>query len=114
MDPARWNIRTRQGSTFTLPFTIDDDDVLWDLTGYTARMQIRPYVESPRILLSLTDTDGIALGGTAGSVSVTFSAAVLAGIVPGTHVYDLELVPPSGVVYPILEGKFIVKPEVTQ
>jgi hypothetical protein len=113
MEPVRWNIRARQGSTKTLAFTIDDDGVLWNLTGYTARMQIRPYVGSSKVLLSLTNTSGITLGGVAGSVSIYFAATTLAGIVPGTHRYDLELVAPNGIVYPILEGKFALSPEVT-
>lgn len=113
MNPGRYNIIARQGATFTLTFTIATDGTLWDLTGYTARMQVRPFTESSTVLLSLTNGSGITLGGAAGSVAVAISATTLAGLPAGTHVYDLELVEGANV-YPVLSGKFAVRAEVTR
>lgn len=114
MEPARWNIRVRQGTSYSLPFTVDDDGVLWNLTGWTARMQVRPFTESTKTILSLTDTAGITLGGVAGSVTVALTNVQTSALPVGTHKYDLELVSPGGLVYPLLEGKFRVDPEVTR
>ena len=62
--PAALNFRIRQGSTFGTTLTYrDSDSNAVDLTGYTARMQIREELSSPSTLLSLTDVDGLTLGG---------------------------------------------------
>lgn len=113
MDAARWNISTRQGATYSLQFTIATDDVLWNLTGYTARMQVRPFTASETVLLSLTDGNGITLGGASGSVTISISATTMSSLPSGTHTYDLELAQGTNV-YPVLEGKFVVKPETTR
>jgi len=114
VETGSYNIVARQGSTFNLNFTIDTDGDEWNLTTYTARMQVRKATTSSTAILSLTSSSGITLGGTAGTVAVTASAATMAALPAGTWVYDLELVSGSGIVYAILEGKFIVKPEVTR
>lgn len=110
-----YNIVAEQGATFNLNFTISTSGTVWDLTSYTARMQVRTNVESSSTLLSLTSAAGnIVLGGAAGTVAVTVSASTMAGIIAGSHVYDLEVVSSGGVVTRILEGKFRVKAEVTR
>lgn len=113
MDAGRYNIVCKQGSTFELPFTIDDDGTAWNIVGWTARMQVRPFIESSTVLLSLTNTAGITLAA-GGSVNISISGAQLSAIPAGTHVYDLELVDLSGKPWSVLEGKFVVKPETTR
>ena len=114
MKAANWKFEGKQGSTFDSDtFTIDDDGVPWNLTGWTARMQIRPFIASSKVLKSLTSSDGITLGGSAGTFSITISAADMAAMPSGTHRYDLEFDSGSRV-YPILEGAFVVDPEVTR
>jgi hypothetical protein len=48
-----------------------------------------------------------------GNVKVDISAATLSGIAPGNHVYDIELVSGDSVTR-LLEGRFIITPEVTR
>lgn len=111
---GRHNIVAEQGSTFTFNFTVKTNGVAWNLTSYTARMQVRPTVESTTTLLSLTTGSGITLGGALGTVAITATATQMAAIQSGKHVYDVELVSAGGVVTRIIEGKFIVKAEVTR
>lgn len=114
MIPGKYNITCPQGATFgqQLTWLIDDDPV--DLTGYTARMQIREKYTSTIYNLNLTtENGGITLGGDLGTISLLVSASVTSEIVPKEYVYDLEL-DSGGEVTRIIEGKFIVTPEVTR
>jgi hypothetical protein len=38
----------------------------------------------------------------------------MAALPAGTWVYDIELISGGGITYAVLEGKFIIKPEVTR
>ena len=114
MAAGKYNITVEQGSTFNLNFTIKTGTVVWDLTSYTARMQVRTSAGATDTLLSLTDSAGITLGGTAGTVAVTISAAATAALLTGRHVYDLEIASSAGEVWRVIEGKFTVKQEVTR
>jgi hypothetical protein len=113
VETGSYNITARQGSTFNLSFTIDTDGTFWNLSGYTAAMQVRKSTAATTAILSLTSGSGITLGTTNGSVAVTASSATMSSLPAGTWVYDLELINGEET-YAILEGKFIVKPEVTR
>ena len=110
---AKHNLVCEEGATFTFNFTIKTGDTVWNLTNYDATMTIRPFVGSPVVTLTATNDNGkIVLGGTAGTVAVTFNATTTADFVAGKYVYDLVL--DSGtVVTRLLEGKFVVTPSVT-
>lgn len=104
-----------QGATFTRVFTWQDSTgVPVNLTGYTARMQVRATINSASTLLSLTtENSGIALGGAAGTVTITATATQTAAVAAGCYVYDLELVIGSTVVR-LVQGQFTVDGEVTR
>ena len=105
-----------QGATFSLILTWRIDGTAVNLTGYTARLQARVDVEDTEVVLSLTtDTGGgIALGGAAGTITLTRSAAQTAAIAAGDYVYDLELAAGSGQVTRLVQGQLTVSPEVTR
>jgi hypothetical protein len=113
MTPGKVNFVCPQGSTFsrTLTYKVDDDPV--DLTGYSARLQVREYHYSDDFIASLTDSSGITLGGSAGTISILVAASATQSFVAGDYVYDLELVA-GGTVTRLIEGKFTVTPEVTR
>ena len=113
MSGNNYNITADQGSTFVLTFDIATDGDLWDLTGYSARMQVRASISSTSTLLSLTSPSDITLTST-GRVTVTVSATDMANVPAGQFVYDLELVSPSGFVEKPLKGVFTVIGEVTR
>ena len=109
---AKYNMVCEQATTFNVDFTIQTGNTLWDLTGYTATMTIRPFVGSNTTTLVLTSGNGITLGGSAGTVDITISAAVTADFNPSRYAYDFVLNSGS-VVTRLLEGQFIVTAGVT-
>jgi hypothetical protein len=56
----------------------------------------------------------ITLGGTAGTILITVASAYTESLPAATYVYDLELTSSDSTVTRILEGQFVVTPEVTQ
>lgn len=79
-------------------------------------MHVREEVESASTVLELTTENGrISLGGASGTVTMTVSASTMASLPAGKYVYDLELVAPiTGVVSRLIQGNFVVRPEVTR
>ena len=117
MAASKWNIRVEQGATFvqTLTWKNGTPPVPTDLTGCTARMQVRRTVDAPEILLSLTtENGGIVLGGTAGTITLGLTAVQTAAIAWLTGVYDLEIAFSTGLVRRLLAGNVTVSREVTR
>jgi hypothetical protein len=86
-----------------------------DLTGFTARMQIRDSVGAAAALLELTTSNSrIALDNTAKTITLTISATDTAAITWTRGVYDLELVSAGGVVYRVSQGNVFVNRETTR
>ena len=56
----------------------------------------------------------ITLGGAAGTILITVASAYTESLPAATYVYDLELTSSDSTVTRILEGQFVVTPEVTQ
>lgn len=114
MKPSRYTIGARQGSTLRRRFewTIDSDPV--DLTGRTARMNIRPSASSATLILDASEY--ITLGGSEGTINLEVPASVMT-MPAKTYVYDLEIVHPNNgeeEVIALLEGSFVVDAEVTR
>ena len=114
-----YNITCQQGATFQRQLTwTDSARDAYNLTGYTARMQVRDNVSSNTVVIALSTTAGsggtITLGGIAGTVDLLIPAANTTTLTAGQYVYDLELVSGGGVVTRLLEGNFKVTAEVTR
>lgn len=86
---------------------------LINLTGYTARMQLRVTVDAADAVLSLTHLAGLTLGGAAGTVLITMTAAQT-GALSGIYEYDLEVESAGGVVTRLIQGEVHVSPECTR
>lgn len=119
-----YNITCQAGSTFgrTLTFKYPDPSsspsdptyLPWNLTGYTARMQVRRTIDSSTVLISLTTENGrISLGGASGIIELNITAEDTATIT-SSGVYDLEIIASNGIVSRILQGDFTLSPEVTR
>lgn len=113
MAAGRYNVIAEQGATFTLQFTVDTDGSVWNLSTYTARMQVRESTNTATKFLDLTSAAGDISLTSLGVVTVTVSATDMAAVPAGRHLYDIELVSAGAEVTRILEGKFTVRPEVT-
>lgn len=87
-----------------------------DLTGCTARMQIRTSVKAATTLASLTtENGGLILGDDAGTITIYMSATATAALTGWTSaVYDLEIVFGGGDVRRLMEGSVTLLPEVTR
>ena len=84
-----------------------------DLTGYTARMQIKDKVGGTLLHSLTTENSGIALDVALHTITITISATDTAAFDFKKGVYDLELVSASGVVTCVLYGSVSVSKEVT-
>lgn len=91
---SKYDLVMVQGATFEKAFEWKDaTKVAINLTGYTARLQIRSDTDSSTTLLELTTENGrITLNDpTAGVIQLYVSAADTAALTFNTGVYDLEL-----------------------
>lgn len=115
MVPGKYNIVCPQGSTLDQQLTYSINDVDVNLTGYSARMQVREKHTSTTAVLNLTNSNGgIVLGGVDGTINIVVTAGQSSELTAKEYVYDLELVSSGSVVTRLIEGKFIVTPEVTK
>jgi hypothetical protein len=112
---STYNIAAEQGSNYlaSIAYTDDDGDIV-NLTGYTSRMQVRKFAGSLNAILSLTNTAGMTISASAGTIELSISADALRLVPEGEYVYDLEIVSGSGVVTKLLQGTFDVDAEVTR
>ena len=86
-----------------------------DLTGWTARMQVRPAVDSDtKSVDATTENNMIVLGGATGDVSIVLPASETDKVTYKKGVYDLELVSPDGRVVRLLQGRVICSLNVTR
>jgi len=115
--PGYLDLSMYQGASWDYSLTWTTGGTAVNLTGYSARMQIRESYDSTSLVMSLTSGTGITLGGTAGTILLAAAATATAGIdaTPNKqYVYDLELVSGSGTVTRLVEGNVLVYPEVTR
>ena len=112
-----------QGATFsqTLFWEVGTPPTPVNLTGYTAKLQVRSTHDSKAIILELSTSNGritLGTGGdfTTGAINLFISATDTAqlSVCDNTKpVYDLEMTSGS-VVSRILQGNVIIAPEVTK
>ena len=115
--PAKLKLKIIQGATFRKPLAwlAPDKTTPIDLTGCTARMQVRSEIESDTVLLELTTENGcIVIDGSAGKLTLHLSPSATAAIAWESGVWDLEVVHPSGDVTRLVQGSISVSREVTR
>lgn len=113
---CQYDITVDQGASWSLLLRWEDDDGNpIDLTSYSAKMQIRPYYNSPVVVATLsTINGGIVIDGDAGEVTAQLSASETGGMTVLEGVYDMELTSPTGMITRIISGKYTLSPEVTR
>lgn len=90
--PATYNITSQQYATFDETWTLKDENGdPFNLTGYTAQLQVRESYSSTSTLFSLSSGSGITLGGALGTVVISIAATVTDDVAPGNYVYDFLL-----------------------
>lgn len=114
MSAGKYKIYVEQGATFQLNFTLYVNDEVFDLSGYSARLQARASIEDATTIFAASTDDYITLGGNLGTFILEVPAEDTADLPDGHYIYDLELESDTGFVYRVLQGSFIVSPEVTR
>ena len=100
-----------QGSTWSLTQTLKNNGTPVDLTGYTAKFQIRKSDDNSNELIALTVGDGITLGGANGTITLFLTKARTLSLDEGVYVQELYLESGGGLSYPIYRGKVVVIPK---
>jgi len=133
MAAGKYNFIIEQGATtdFAVNYTDSNNNPV-NLTGYNARMQLRPTKESTIIYITLSSSlnscyTGLNLSGSggpianqppsSGSLGVFISAASSSALDFNKAFYDLEIVSGSGdcaIVTRLLEGTVTLSKEVTK
>ena len=121
--PERRNLTLYQGMDFRRCFfwTLDEPEEPVNLTGYSARLELR---KTPAGAAALTLHSGvgggITLGPPAGEIWVDFEHPAVLALIdaasndPVTYLYDLRLVDPNGeVIFPVY-GTATVSPRITR
>lgn len=108
-----YRLQIDQGATFRRALRWLRQDAPVNLTGYTARMEIRDKVGGTVLHRLDTANGGITLGGADGTIMLHIAADVSAAWSWRTGAYDLELVEPTGDVIRLVQGGVQISPEVT-
>lgn len=115
MAAADYDLLIEQGATFELSIVWKDNaDTPIDISGYSARMQIRKtYDTEPVISLTSELGGGITIGGVDGTIDITIPATITDDIEIRRGRYDLEL-ELAGVVTRLIQGAVDISREVTK
>ena len=100
-------VNAYSGATLSLSFTCKDDagDPV-DLTGFSARAEVRPTVSSDTLTLDLAPTIPTPANGI---IVVDIADEVTALIEPGSYVWGLVLETDAGGVIPIESGPIVFR-----
>lgn len=118
-----YNITCEQGASFTRLIEIEYPDptdpetyLPFDLTGYSASMQVRRTVESSTIIIGLYSATGdieVQSASVSNALRINMTDTQTSQIT-SDGVYDLEIESPSGTVSRVIRGNFTLIPQVTR
>jgi len=116
MAAAKYNFEIEQGTTFTKPLVWKNNTgTVVNLSGYTARMQVRSSITSDVVLLELTtENELILITPAQGKITLSIDADTTSRINWTKGVYDLEVESSNGIVTRLLRGNITVSKEVTR
>lgn len=115
------NLCINQGASFSECFTWIGQIIVQgcvqpgpiNISGYTAKMQIRPFQQSPTILFDCSPY--LTLGGQYGTILLALPPSVTASFTWFSGVYDLLMTAPGGAYAArIMGGEVTVSPGVSQ
>jgi hypothetical protein len=101
------NITVDQGSDyFSTVYAKETNGLATDLTGYTARGQVRKTyssLTSYKIVTTIVNPES-------GSIEISLSNVTTSAMKAGRYVYDIEVVSPTGIIRRVVEGQLEVMP----
>lgn len=112
MTAARYDLVIDQGSDFAISFTVKEDGSVKNLTGYSARAQMRTSRNATSIAATFTCTIATPTDGT---VVMSLANGVSSSLTAGTYVYDLEVFTANNAsVTRLIQGSVDLTQEVTR
>lgn len=110
------NIAIKKGSTYEHVYTYTDENgTPIDITGWTARMQIRVTIDAATYIYQALSGGDLSIGGVTGEVALSIPEEITAAFTFNAGVYDIELVKPNGKVVDFIGVSTVrTKPEVTR
>jgi hypothetical protein len=116
MSAAVYNFEVLQGTSLVKSVVWKNDTgTPVNLTGYTAKMQVRETADSEDVLLELSTALGnIQITPAQGKVTLIFSPDDTSGAYWTRGRYDLELTSGTGFVTRLIQGKFSLSKEITR
>lgn len=113
MTAATYNLVIDQGSDFAVNLSIKEEGSAKNLTGYSARAQLRSTKTSSTLAASFTCT--VLSPATNGTIKMELSHTVSTGIAAGLYYYDLEIYNTGEtLVQRLLQGEVTINQEVTR
>jgi hypothetical protein len=107
---TKLDLNVDAGATFSQSIVFrNPDGSAYDLTGFTAKLQVRDRVDGATAVLDIVP----ALGND-GSVTYGFTAAQTNALTKDQYVYALELYGPNNLVIRLIEGFVNVSPRVVR
>lgn len=114
MSAGNYKMLCEQGATFSLVITWKDAaGANVNMTGFTAKMQVRKSKTSDDDVMTLSTANGGIELGANGQIVLLADATETAALKEGQYVYDLEINTGSSVIR-LIEGAFVVNGEVTR
>jgi hypothetical protein len=115
MGTLKYDIMVRKGANFKLNIACQNDDKTpKDLTGYTAKAQVRATKTSATALMDASTANGfITINAPGGIVQINVPQATTEVMVWTSGVWDLEITSAGGEISRIVEGFASLSQEVT-
>lgn len=135
MSGAAYDLKIEQGDDWSPIWTLRyrGSQTPFNLTGYTAKMQIRSTYYASAKLVDLVSPAGIILGGVLGTVQPVISDTQTMSLIPSgapspspvwqkingraytqIGVYDLKITSAGGVTMTVAGGRVLISPDVTR
>lgn len=112
MPAATYNLTVEQGSDFAIQLTLSEDGSAKNLSGYSARAQMRQKKTDASPAATFTCT---IVSAEEGKVKMALPNSTTTPLTPGIYFYDLELFTTGdNIVTRLLEGQATVVAEVTK
>ena len=112
MSAARYDLVIDQGSDFAVEFTVAEASVVKNLTGYSARAQLRPSKGASNLSATFTCTIPTP---TNGKINMSLGHGASSGLTAGRFFYDLEIFTSNNlIVSRLLFGEVTLTQEVTR
>jgi len=112
MSAATYNFNLDQGANFVLEMIMKEDGVVKDLSGYSARAQMRKTKDATEVSGTFVCT---IPSPTSGTIKMEMDNATTGAIAAGAYFYDLEIFTSGdNFVLRLIQGQVTVTREITR